>query len=68
MDSDINELNEELSELEEKLNEKYQTLGKEVLDLVMREDREIEMLVDRIIDIKRNIALRKNIKGGKEDE
>lgn len=45
----------ELDELQRELQDRYCALGKNLLELVEKEDREIGALVDKIIETKRHL-------------
>lgn len=61
--SEIQRLEQSLSEMETKLNEHYCDIGKSLLELAEKEDKEINHLVDQIVETRRQITtLRKQVR------
>lgn len=60
---EIRRLEQSLSEMEAALNEHYCDIGKSLLELAEKEDKEINQLVDQIIETRRQItALQKQVR------
>ena len=53
---EIQRLEQSLSEMEAALTEHYCDIGKSLLELAEKEDKEINQLVDQIIETRRQIA------------
>lgn len=53
---EIQRLTKSLGEMEAALNEHYCDVGKSLLELAEKEDKEINQLVDQIIETRRRIA------------
>ena len=49
------DISRQLDELQQELQDRYCDLGKSLLELVGREDKEIGALVDKIIETKRQL-------------
>lgn len=61
--SDIKEKQKELKVLERELEEKYYRLGKDTQEYMDSKKNEINLLVDKIIELKKEIVgIHKNIK------
>lgn len=54
---EVQRLEQSLSEMEAALNEHYRDVGKSLLELAEREDKEIGQLVDQIIETRRQITI-----------
>lgn len=54
--TEVQRLAKSLSEMEAALNEHYCDVGKSLLELAEKEDKEINQLVDQIIETRRRIA------------
>lgn len=54
---EVQRLTKSLSEMEAALNEHYCNVGKSLLELAEKEDKEINQLVDQIIETRRRIAV-----------
>jgi septal ring factor EnvC (AmiA/AmiB activator) len=52
---DVQRLERDLNKMETTLNEHYCNIGKQLLEMAEQEDREINNLVDKIIEIKKKI-------------
>jgi lipopolysaccharide biosynthesis glycosyltransferase len=52
----IRRLEHDLSELEANLTDHYCSLGKQILEVAEREDREINQLVDQIVEVKKQLS------------
>ena len=60
---EIQRLEPSLSEMEAALNEHYCDVGKSLLELAEKEDKEINQLVDQIIETRRQLtALQKQVR------
>ncbi|QQO10974.1 hypothetical protein [Breznakiella homolactica] len=55
-ESDVRLLEESLNSMESELHEKYCRIGKEILETVENENRNISTLVDMIIETRRRLA------------
>lgn len=53
---EVQRLEQSLGEMEAALNEHYCDIGKSLLELAEKEDKEINQLVDRIIETRRQIT------------
>jgi NADH pyrophosphatase NudC (nudix superfamily) len=54
-DDEVQRLERNLNKMETTLNEHYCNIGKQLLEMVEQEDQEINNLVDKIIEIKKQI-------------
>jgi NADH pyrophosphatase NudC (nudix superfamily) len=54
-DNDVQRLERDLNKMETTLNEHYCNIGKQLLEMAEQEDQEINNLVDKIIEIKKQI-------------
>lgn len=52
---EINRLTKQLNHMEQELLEKYCDVGKFVLEKVEKENREIDQLVDQVIEVKKEL-------------
>nr|WP_326184336.1 hypothetical protein [uncultured Oscillibacter sp.] len=53
---EVQRLEQSLREMEAALNEHYRDVGKSLLELAEKEDKEINQLVDQIIETRRQIT------------
>jgi uncharacterized paraquat-inducible protein A len=53
---DVSKLEHDLSEMETALTDRYCSVGKQLLEVAEREDREINQLVDRIIETRKQLS------------
>ncbi len=53
---EIRRLTQQLNHMEQELQEKYCDVGKYVLEKVEKENREIDQLVDQVIEVKRELV------------
>jgi uncharacterized paraquat-inducible protein A len=59
---DVRKLEHDLSEMETTLTDHYCSVGKQLLEVAEREDREINQLVDQIIEKRKQLsALKKSV-------
>jgi septal ring factor EnvC (AmiA/AmiB activator) len=54
-DDEVQRLERNLNKMETTLNEHYCNIGKQLLEMVEQEDQEINNLVDKIIEIKKQL-------------
>lgn len=54
--AEVQRLEESLREMEATLDEHYRDIGKSLLELAEKEDKEINQLVDQIIETRRQIT------------
>jgi hypothetical protein len=55
-DEDVQRLERDLNKMETTLNDHYCNVGKQLLEMAKREDQEINNLVDKIIDVKKQLS------------
>jgi hypothetical protein len=55
-DAKVQRLQHSLEEMESTLTDHYCTVGKQILEVAEREDREISDLVDQIIETKKKLS------------
>jgi hypothetical protein len=55
-DEDVQRLERDLNKMETTLNDHYCNVGKQLLEMAEREDQEINNLVDKIIDVKKQLS------------
>lgn len=53
----IQNLVQSLSEMETALNERYCDIGKSLLEIAEKEDKEINQLVDKIVETRKELAV-----------
>lgn len=53
---EIERLTQQLDHMEQALQEKYYDVGKYVLEKIEKENREIDQLVDQVIEVKRELV------------
>lgn len=57
-DREAESMMREIAEMEQELDDRYRELGKHLLELVDREGRSINRLVDRIVDAQKKMEAR----------